>query len=505
VVALPAVKSEKPPPLRVIDPPPAFCLQNTPLILPVAGAPLAFSTNLLHDMALHLESKSGPGIDLPATADAVRGGYVVDTQPLAAIEGARTVTEGVLRGYWGFDPFTGPVFKLQNAHSVAWTIPQAETASLAADREYTFYLHADAAACVNQVTIKHPPGSEVKTNWIAAKPDEVEVKVPAGNATPGTLTLVVAQTGLKQPDEINISFYAETGHLDQFVIVPEDQQATLYGSRLDEVASIVVNGVHFTHPTSVIGQRGLVFTAENANATASLSSDAKLVAHVTIKDGRTLEVPATVESPRPSVNLLSKRVELGSASTASAIHLTNPDELPLDGRISFSLKTGMPKVFPRGERIEISTEDDSLRVMLNIADGSLTLQDPHTVLATLDPAKSFGNSAFGPLRFRPVDERGVQGDWKPLATLVRVPSLKELRCPEDATQQCTLTGTNLFLLDSVAADPEFTNSVSVPEGFVDSVLNVPHPASPTLYVKLRDNPKDVNTATLPLSPDKLPH
>jgi hypothetical protein len=140
--------------------------------------------------------------------------------------------------------------------------------------------------------------------------------------------------------------------------------------------------------------------------------------------------------------------------------------------------------------------------MLSIADGSLTLQNAYTVLARLDPSKSFGNSAFGPLRFRPVDERGVKGDWQPLATLVRVPTLKELHCPEDATQACTLSGTNLFLLDSVGADPQLTVSVPVPEGFVDSTLSVPHPAGPMLYVRLRDNPKDINTASLPVSTDK---
>ncbi|MCU1262065.1 MAG: hypothetical protein JWO80_4950 [Bryobacterales bacterium] len=504
VVALPPVKPEEQPPLRAVDPQQASCVQITPLVLQVSGAPLAFSSDLLHNLVLHVQGKSGPGIDLPARADAVRGGYLIDTKALAGTEFDGVATEGVLRGYWGFDPFTGPTFKLQNAHPAAWTIPQTETASLSAGREHAFHLHADSAACVNQVTIKHPNGSESKVNWKVSRPDEVEVKVPAGGATPGTLTMAVKQAGLNQPDEVKISIYAETGQLDRFVIIPGVQQAILHGSRLDEVASIEVSGVHFTPSPTPGGQGELPFAAENANATESLSPDSKLSAQVVLKDGRKLEVPAIVESPRPSVTLLSKRVETGSVSTASAIHLTNQDELPLDGHLSFSLKTGMPKVFPRGEKIEISATDDSLHVMLSIADGSLTLQDPHTVLATLDPSKSFGNSAFGPLRFRPVDERGVKGDWQPLATLVRVPSLKELHCPEDATQQCTLSGTNLFLLDCVAADPQFTVSVPVPEGFVDSTLNVPHPTGPIFYVKLRDNPKDVNLAMLPIIPDKAP-
>src|SRR5581483_10436593 len=243
--------------------------------------------------------------------------------------------------------------------------------------------------------------------------------------------------------------------------------------------------------------------AESSAATQSFRPGSKLKAEIVLKDGRKLEIPASVEPPRPSVALLSKRLELGSVSEASAIHLTNPDELPIDGRISFSVKARTPNTFSRGEKIEITAGDESVRVMLNIADGSLTLQDANTVLATFEPLKTFGNSAFGPLRFRAVDERGMKGDWQPLATLVRVPTLKEVHCSDDATQPCTLNGVNLFLLESIASDPQFTVAVSVPEGFVDSALTIPHPVGPTFYVKLRDNPQDVNTATVTQFQDKL--
>ncbi len=504
VVALPAVSSEKPPPLHAIDAQQASCLQSTPLVLQVSGAPLAFSTGLLHDMVLHIEQGNGAGIDLPAKADALRGGYIVDTKALAGSPLEKNAMEGDLRGYWGFDPFIGPSFKLQTTHSVTWTIPETETAFLAAGREHTLHLHGDAAACVDQVTIKPPNGSASKAAWKAVKADEVEVKIPASGAMAGSVAMLVGQTGLKQLDELKITMYAETGHLDRFVVIPGEPYAALHGSRLEEVSSIELNGVHFTPAGTPIAKKGeLRFAAENPGATESFKPNSNARAHVLLKDGRKLEVAASVEAPRPSVTLLNKRVELGSVSAASAIHLTNPDELPIDGRIAFSLKTKTPDVFPRGEKIEISAADDSVHAMLSITDGSLTLLNASTVLATLDPSKSFGTSAFGPLRFRPVDERGVKGDWQPLATLVRVPVLKELHCPEDANQPCTLNGTNLFLLDSVAVDPQFTVAVSVPEGFVDSVLNVPHPTGPTIYVRLRDNPKDINTAMVAVSQDKL--
>ena len=40
-------------------------------------------------------------------------------------------------------------------------------------------------------------------------------------------------------------------------------------------------------------------------------------------------------------------------------------------------------------------------VLLSVADGNLMLQNAQMVMAVFDPLKSFGVSAFGPLRFRP--------------------------------------------------------------------------------------------------------
>jgi len=85
--------------------------------------------------------------------------------------------------------------------------------------------------------------------------------------------------------------------------------------------------------------------------------------------------------------------------------------------------------------------------------------------------------------------------------LVRVPSLKEIRCPESADKPCELSGTNLFLIDSVASDSQFTHTAPVPIGFIDSKLDVPHPSEAGLYIKLRDDPSTVDTVVLPVSPE----
>ena len=124
------------------------------------------------------------------------------------------------------------------------------------------------------------------------------------------------------------------------------------------------------------------------------------------------------------------------------------------------------------------------------------------MLAVLDPLKSFGPSAFGPLRFRPVESDGGNGDWQPLATLVRIPTLKEVRCPDSPDKQCRLIGSNLFLIDSVASDPQFTHAISVPIGFSDSTLNVPRPNGTLLYIKLRDDSAKAEPLILPVLPDE---
>ena len=108
---------------------------------------------------------------------------------------------------------------------------------------------------------------------------------------------------------------------------------------------------------------------------------------------------------------------------------------------------------------------------------------------------------LGQLQFRPVQADGRKGDWQPLATLVRVPVLKELRCPESPDQACQLSGTNLFLIDSVGSDQQFTHTALVPTGFIDSTISVPRPAETRLYIKLRDDPTATNTVVLPVLPE----
>ena len=365
--------------------------------------------------------------------------------------------------------------------------------------------------------------------------------------------------------------YAEAGHLDSLTAYAGDPQVLLKGTRLDEVSGADFQSVHFT-PGKLSregGQDQLTLIASNAPAAQAFTVGQNGKAKFALKDGRILELPVEVSAARPRVTTLSRDVQVpGSDST---IHLTDQGEVPQDGGLTFSLKSVIPAIFPRTEKIEVATEDLSLKTTLSLTDSSLVLEDATTMLATLDPRKSFGPSIFGPLQYRPVANDGTTGDWQALGTVVRLPVVSGVSCPRaprhadpvaptldpppapqsdpatppsaaasgdakpDAAQTagaalqsrptpapvvapadtpqsaqppavndasapppaCTLHGSNLFLIDSIASDAAFTHSIQVPEGFAGQNLNVPRPAARTLYVKLRDDPEVVNTLQVP--------
>jgi hypothetical protein len=188
-------------------------------------------------------------------------------------------------------------------------------------------------------------------------------------------------------------------------------------------------------------------------------------------------------------------VQPSPSSTQSNIELSNQNDLPQDAKLIFSLRAQSPVAFTHDENIEVATADESFSTTLSLTNGGMTLQNASVAVAALDPAKAFGSSASGPLQFR-VATAGVMGDWQPLATLVRLPVLRELKCPATPELACKLSGSNLYLVDSVSGSPQFEHPVQVPDGFPGSALPVPHPAAGPLYVKLRDDPSAINTAAL---------
>src|ERR1700722_18927366 len=493
VVALPAVEQPQLPPLHAVNPKEIYCAGKTALVLPVDGAPLVFSTAYAHGLTLNLTGKDGKSIDLPATADAVQGGYVVDTAALHSVSMGDSV-HASLQGYWGFERYKGPSFVLMNAHSKTWELAAGDEDALVVGRQDTVHLRADSVSCVDGIMLKDPAGKQLKAEWKNVKPNELEVKLPLQEASPGAMTLLVSQYGVSEPQPISIQTFSEAGHFDGFVMHAGDSQGVLKGSRLDQVANLAIRNLIFV-PGELTRSGGdeLPMLAQDSQAAASLKQERGIAAKVTLKDGRVLPLIGTVDSPRPRVTLIGQSVQPSPSSRESNIQLTDQGELPQDAILTFAVRAQLPAIFGRDETIEVAGADESWSTVLSFGNAGLTLENGQVAVATFNPAKAFGASAFGPLRFRVV-AKAIPGDWQPLGNLVRLPILRDLACstPELA---CKLSGTNLYLVDSLSNDREFAHPVQVPDGFLGAALPVPHPTGGALYVRLRDDPSVINATS----------
>ena len=527
VIGLPSIQAAVPPPLRPADPKHVTCLLRPSVVLPVEGAPLVFSTAFAHDLVLHING-GAPRPDIPLTADAFQGGLVLATEPsrkelpfaapddkqassdpAARGQGKSTSGEatasgqvtGTIKGYWGFDPFTGPTLPLQETPGKDWKLTADEL--LITGRENHLSLSSTGTACIQSISFETSPGKRIQAEWKPSdKPNTVDVTLSLKSLDPGALHLDVHQYGDKRDMAVGAQMYSEPAKLASLSLHAGDTSAILTGTSLDQVQRLAIDNLSFTpsalsepstSPHDAESQQSLTLSLPPEAETSKLHAGERVVARVSLKDGRTLSLPATIAPARPAVSLLSKNV---SQAANSPISLADPNDLPVDQQLTFSMRSSTP--FPRTGQIEVSNADDSLHTYLTVANGTLVLQNPHTLLGTLDPLKTFGTSAFGPLRLRAIAPDGTTGDWLPLATLVRLPSLKELQCPADDSASCTLSGTSLYLVDSIDVNPSFSNPVTVPEGFVGTTIAVPHPSKAGFYLKLRDDPAASNTVVMPI-------
>ncbi len=549
VIGLPSIQPSIAPPLRPTDPKQVTCLIKPKVVLPVEGAPLVFSTSFAHDLVLHVNEK-GTTIDIPLTADAFQGGLVLSPERAKQAAGNREtmiaapaasavaqataqpspaasstipgVVTGTVSGFWGFDAFTGPTLQLQETAGKDWKI--AADDPLIAGRENHLLLTSTGSACIQKITVEATPGKQVEATWKPVdKPNVISVDLPLKSTDPGSLHLAIQQYGEGQPNTVAAKTFSEPATLSSLRFHAGDTFATLTGTSLDQVQQASLGSLVFTpvssaavtsdpEPTPASGAaaaNSLRLTLPGGAAAPAMKTGDQLLASITLKDGRSLPLPLTVSAPRPVVSLISKSI---SHVAENSIHLASNDDLPVNQQLVFSLNS--PAVFPRSGKVEISNADDSLRTSLTVTAGTLVLQDPHTLLGTLDSLKTFGTSAFGPLRLRAVAPDGTTGDWIPLAVLVRLPTLTEIHCTADGAATCTLTGSSLYLVNAVGTDAALDNPTTVPAGFVGTTISVPRPASAatnvpagkpantTLYVRLRDDPAAANSVTLPVLPQQ---
>ena len=496
VVALPAVEQAQLPPLHAVDPKATFCLRKSTLALPVEGAPLVFSTSYAHDLTLKLTRDDGKTVEVPAKADPQLGGFLIDTKALGTVAVGDHV-RATLQGYWGFDKYNAPSFELVNVHNQSWALATQDEGALIVGRDKTVRLQAGNVTCLDNVMLKGEDGTEHAAEWKQVKPNEVEVTLPLQSAKPGAMTLLVSQYGASQAQQVRLQAFSEGAHLDGFAFRAGDSQGVLKGSRLDQVTNITLGGVEFV-PGKLDTKQGsdeLAMVTRDTQPVTTLKQGDVATAKVLLNDGRTMQLSVSVNSPRPRVTLIGKGMQTAASAADSNIELASADQLPQDAKLTFSVRAQTPATFARDEQIEVAMADESASTTLSIANGGITLENSKVAVATLDPMKALGSSAFGPLIFRTL-VNGVAGDWQPLATLVRLPVLRELKCPASAELACKLSGANLFLVQAVSSDADFKHAVEVPDGFPGYSLPVPHPVNDVLYVKLRDDPTVVSRATL---------
>ena len=513
VVALPPIGPARAEPLYALSPSDSYCALKPGLVLPAEGAPLVFATPFAHNLYLRVQpdaaaqaaagislsgtAPQGATVEVPVQAEADEGGLTL-LSPLPALPYGPLTAE--LHGKWGFDDWEGPDFHLYAPEHGKWAVAPGDQSALVVGRDDSFELIGGNSQCVQRVEVQTASSSPVTLPWSALKPGTLQVKVPLQHAEPGPVRVQVFQYGLNKPDQLSITAYDAAASLQGLTLNAGDSEALLKGTRLDEVAHASLHGIVLTPATLRHVEDLDELTMNAGSGTAGLTPGDGYAAEVVLKDGRRLKAPVTVNPPRPQFMLLSKGVQTLDDDPPSPVQLGSPNDLPVDGRLVFFLKSTQPDAFPRDEEVELAAADSSFHTMLGLSDGSLLLEDAKTAMASVKPLARFGFSAFGPVRVRPVSAGGQTGDWLPLGTLVRVPGFKELRCPRSLSKPCVLSGTNLFLAAAFAATPQFDAPTEVPPEFTGTDLIVPHPVNGTLYVKLRDDPATVQTLTMPVTP-----
>ena len=517
VIGLPSIQKSTLPPLRPADPKHVTCLLAPELTLPVEGAPLVFSTALAHDMSLHLDEPNAPP-DIPLAADPFRGGLVpaapdtrrkplpTDANPTPATPAAPgakpavagKILTGTVHGFWGFDAFTGPTLTLQHQPGRDWRLVGG--GDVIAGQKAELRLTSTGTGCLDTVTFPDAAGKQLKADWKPTDtPNEIALTLPLYAGRPGDLMLHVRQFGEVDPAQVAVKSFARPSELSAIEYFAGDHIAKLTGSDLAEVRDLRIGSLLFQPAKDASSSPGaLTLTLAGSDPLAALHAGEHLEGRVSLEDGRILSAGVTVQPARPVLHLLGKSYTLPQPSP---IQLASKDDLPLSSHLTFALRADAPMT--RDGVVELSSEDGSLNTKLSIAGGSLVLEDAHTVLAELDPEKLFGRSAFGPLRIRLVSPGGPAGDWIPLGTLVRLPGLSQLRCPASSaaagpsSAPCTLTGSALYLIQSIALDAAFSNPIDVPEGFVGDSLPLSQPIGPSFYVRLRDDPSQTDAVIMP--------
>jgi hypothetical protein len=366
---------------------------------------------------------------------------------------------------------------------------------LLAGQENHLTLKGDGSACIEHIALTSGDTKDVDVSFKPAAgkdaKDTLVLDVSLKTVQPGGYSLAIQQYGDSERDKVPLTAYTAGIHLDAIKIHGGDKTAVLTGQGLKDVVSIEIEKQTFTPSAEGNDDKTIHLQADNGVSPEDGSS-----AMAKLKDGRTMPVKISAEAARPELKLLSFKTTSVQKDGALPVSFGTKDDILLEGKLTFVVQT--KDAFPRTQTIEVATADGSVHTVLSLATNNLVLQDDHTAVATLDPLKAFGQSAFGKLQMRPVASDGTPGEWTPLGILVRAPQITAIHCTTPEALTCTIVGSNLFFAQSFAAAKDFSNPTDVPTGFAENNFDVPTPSDgANLYLKLRDDPSAVATVTLP--------
>ena len=492
VAALPAVEPVTPPVLRSSANDASHCTSSTPLVLPVEGDALVYSTRYAHDVALVGRTRDGTPFRWNAEPDPLHGGYVIHAAAGVDVDETAPAT---LEGLWGFDPFKGPTYHLASPRAREWQADSASRATVVAGRTAELTVTGEAA-CLESIVLKDGTGHDRPVPYAAAGPGALTLQLPLDGVRAGPVVLQFADHGAVAASPLTVTAFEEPSRIESARTHVGDASVDLDGQGLAQIAQLSIGTLVYTPivDAATDSHHLRLVAGEDVPAHWGAGMSLKAVAH--LHDGRTLPVTVSVLAPRPRLRQLALSTRVDGDTDGLPIELGDSSDLPIRATATFSLRTDPASRFPSSVHLDAEAPEADATHRLDLKSGGLTLIDGRTLVATLELAKAFGPSAFGPVRYR-LSTGEDTSDWLTLGNLVRLPALKAPTCPTETSLPCVLSGTRLYLIESVAVTRSGEGAVHLEEGFPGDAVPIPRPTDGHLYLRLRDDPEHQATITLP--------
>lgn len=494
VVGLPAIEAAKPPPLRRGEGAGLLCAASG-AVLPVEGAPLVYATRYARDVMVRIAGAGGASVDLPAHADARRGGYVLDKGlPDAGFAGP---VGAQLHGNWGFTAFDGPRFTLSRPQANLWAAPANTTLG---GRPHQ---HARARR---------------RRRWLRRQGRDAprrrrqrDAGLEAGRPAQDRRRRAARQ-GDARPGDADRDRCGRRGAGDDHLARPAGdrpaRRADDRGRRRCGDADRIAAGSgargqarrrHADAGALTRSDRAdqLTLAAADPAALRALAAGSRIVADVTFAGNRHKTIAVTVGAARRTPLVLQRSAQ--PVPHAGVLPMTvQPDGVfAQDARLTFAFRLDPATPLTGKEVVEIATADGQTTSRLTAGKG-YDLQDATTGIGTIVPAEALGPLVHGALRLRIVQD-GVATRWVPLGSVVRLPELRSIACT--AAGRCTVTGDRLFLAQAIATDARVDAAQAIPDGFTGNAVEVApsvagqKPAS--LSLRLRDAGEAIATVAVP--------